>query len=168
MCLDRKIVSFLFVFLLSTEIYALPADSQLPINISADSSFFNYKSGANLYEGDVKITQGTTTLTADRVETRNNAQRKIEKVTSYGLKKPAVYSTLPKEGDKLLIAKAKVITFLPAESKIILEGDVKVTQDENSFQGPIMIYNMKDQTVIAPPTKSGRATITIEPDKLKP
>ena len=147
--------------------FALPADSEKTMSIVALSSLFNYKTGTNTYEGDVKIDQGSTHLTADRVVTQNNDHHKIDTATAYGIQKLAEYITLPKDGDLPFHAKAKVIKFFPATSIVILEGDVVVTQGENSFQGPLIIYNMKDQVVTAPASKLGRATIVIEPTQLK-
>lgn len=147
--------------------YALSSDSQQPMQIIADSTLINYKSGVNTYEGNVKINQGSTHLTADRLITKTNSQHKMEIATAYGLKKLAEYTTIPKSGDQQFHAKAKIIRFYPPKSTIELENDVIVTQGENSFHGAMIIYNMKDQTVTAPALKNGRTTIIIEPKQLE-
>ncbi len=160
-------LSLVSLFLVSTLALALPSDDQKPLKIEADSTTFDYSTGAHSYEGNVKIIQGSTTLTADRVVTKNNDKHKMEEAVAYGFKHLAEYSTLPKEGDKILHAKAKTIKFYPATQMVVLEGDVMVTQGENSVNGQIIIYNMKNQTVTAPANKSGRATVVIEPNQLK-
>lgn len=142
---------------------ALSDDHEQKMHIVADSSTFNYKTGVDTYEGNVRIDQGTTHLTADKLVTSKNAQHKIEKAIAYGTKKLAEYTTVPKQGDKIFHAKANVITFYPLRSFVSLEGNVVVTQGQNSFQGPIISYNMKDQIVTAPASKIGHATIIIEP-----
>lgn len=167
---NKKLIIFLSTLtslLCSNIIYALPEDREKPVHITADSSIFDYKTGTNTYEGNVKVDQGSTHLTADRVVTKTNSHHKMQEAVAYGLKQLADYSTLPKPGDALFHAKARVIKFLPIDSTVILETDVTVTQGENSFQGPMIIYNMKNQTVSAPASESGRATIVIEPNKLK-
>lgn len=146
---------------------ALSTDNELPMQIVADSSLINYKTGIYTYEGNVKVTQGSTVLTADRLITKSNTKHKIEEATAYGLNQLAEYSTIPKQGDKLLHAKAKIIRFLPPKSTIELENDVTVTQGENSFHGSFITYNIKDQIVTAPSSRIGRATIIIEPEQLK-
>lgn len=157
----------LISFLCSLTAFALSEDSQQPIHIAADASQFNYKSGVNHYEGNVKIDQGTQHVIADRVVTTNNAKHKIETAIAYGLKQPAVYTTIPKAGDAVFEAKADIIKFFPTKSTIILVGNVIVTQGENSFHGPLIIYNTKDQIVTAPASDVGRATIIIKPDSNK-
>lgn len=154
------------LFLFSFAAFALPSDDEQTISITANTSLFNYKTGANSYEGDVKIDQGSTHLSADRVETKLNAEHKIIEATAYGINQPAEYSTIPKTKNALLIAKAKIIKFYPLKSIVILENEVTVSQGENSFHGPLIIYNMKDQTVAAPASKNGRATFVIEANQI--
>ncbi len=161
-----KCVLFI-LFFAPIGLLALESDDQQVMHITSDGSTFNYKTGTNIYEGHVKIDQGTTHLTADRVVTTNNNQHKIEEAIAYGFTQLAEYTTLPKPGDPVLHAKAKVIKFYPAKSLVYLEGDVVVTQGKNSFEGPQIVYNMKDQIVTAPPSKTGRATIMIDPGQLK-
>ena len=156
-----------FLLLLPALSFALPEDQMQAMHIVAASSHFNYKTGINSYEGDVKIDQGTTHLTADRLITKNDAHHKMEEATAYGIKNPAIYTTTPKIGDDLLRAKANMIKFYPQQSLVHLEGNVVITQAESSFQGPVIIYNMKNQIVTAPALKNGRATILIQPKHLK-
>lgn len=161
-------VKFVFCILLLTPIslLALEGDDQQVMHINSDSSTYNYKTGMNIYEGHVKIDQGTTHLIADRVVTNSNSHHKMEEAIAYGFTQLAEYTTVPKPGDPELHAKAKVIKYYPAKSMVFLEGDVVVTQGKNSFEGPLIVYNMKDQIVTAPPSKTGRATIIIEPSQL--
>jgi len=157
----------LALYILSISIFALPSDREQTLHIFANSSFFNYKTGIDIYEGDVKVDQGSTHLTGDRLITKKNAKRKIISAIAYGIKKRAIFKTEPKSGDKPLIAMAKIIKLYPETSLVMLEEDVNVAQGENSFHGPIIIYNMKDQVVSIPPSKNGRATIIINPKPLK-
>jgi len=147
--------------------FAMPEDNQKIIHITASSTEFNYKSGVDVYEGNVIIDQGTTHVKADKLVTTKDQNHHIISAIAYGITHLAEYSTIPKEGDVVLHAKAKRITYYPQTATIILENDVQVTQGKNSFQGPHIIYNMKEQTVSAPASKNGRATIVIEPKQLK-
>ena len=154
------------LYLIPMLAFALPDDSQKNMHIIANSTLLNYKSGFNTYEGDVKMDQGETRLSADRVTTQNNAQHKIEEAVAYGTSQLAHYWTVPRRGDPVFHARAKIIKFYPLKASVVLQGDVVVTQGENSFRGPEIIYNIKDQTVLSPATQKGRSTIIIEPAKL--
>jgi lipopolysaccharide export system protein LptA len=145
---------------------ALPSDITQSLHISADTSQVNYKTGSNNYQGNVKIDQGSSHLSADRLTTKNNKQHKMDEAIAYGIYQLAHYWTTPKQGDKLFNAFAQVITLYPQKGLVVLEGDVIVTQGKNSFHGPTLIYNLYDQTVTAPATKKGLSTIVIEPQDL--
>jgi lipopolysaccharide export system protein LptA len=160
-----RLLKYLVFLFLPLSVYALPEDRDQAMNIVADASLFNYKTGINTYEGNVKIDQGTTHLLADRLTTKSDTRHKMIEATAYGIKKIAEYTTLPKKGDLPLHAKANIIRFFPPKATVILEGNVVVTQGENSFHGPVIIYNMKDQIVTAPASQNGHATIIIEPNQ---
>ncbi len=165
----RLILKILLAAALTTPLaaLALPEDSAATMHITADSTLFNYKSGFNIYQGNVDVQQGGTRLKADKVTTQSNQQHKMEEAIAYGnAKTPADYWTVPKQGDLIFHAQANIITFYPLKSLVMLAGDVSVTQGDNSFHGATIIYNMKDQTISAPANNKGRATIIIQPTKI--
>src|SRR5581483_9697254 len=98
--------------------------------------------------------------------TFNNVQHKIEKAIAYGSQKPARYVTYLSLTDRpQLQAEAAIIRFYPFRSLVILTGKAKVRHGEDQFQAPIVVYNMKNQTVNAPHSANGRATILIQPEQ---
>lgn len=163
--IHRKIYFVLIVMLMAQNTYALKEDNQEKIYITADSSIYNYKNGVNLFEGHVKIDQGTTHITADRVTTKSNAQHKLQEAIATGTQSPAHYSTLTKPGDAILHAEAMVIKFYPIASNVTLEQNVTLKQGENRFHGQLIIYNRNDQTIVVPATKDGRAELVYNPDE---
>lgn len=160
-------IPLLLSFLLISRLHALPNDQKALMYITAASSEYNYKLRETRFEGQVKVDQGTTHLEADRVITKRNAQNKIHEALAFGLLQPVHYWTYPKKGEKMLHAYAKLMRLYPLESRIVLEGDVRLRQGENRFQGQIIVYNIKSQTITVPPTKNSRATFVIEADQLK-
>lgn len=154
----------LLTFALITNSFALPNDNTQKVYIIADSTTYNYKNGMNVFEGHVKVDQGTTHITADKLITKTNSQHKIEEATAYGFQDLAHYWTLPKEGEPVLDARAKVIKYYPIQANITLEQNVQVKQGENSFQGELIHYNSKDQTVTVPASTKGRAVLVYNPD----
>ncbi|MBV9576024.1 MAG: lipopolysaccharide transport periplasmic protein LptA [Gammaproteobacteria bacterium] len=166
MCLIKNSLLISFIFLsLSSIAEGLDTDRKQKVNIIADSGIYNYKTGINIYEGHVRIDQGTTHLTADRLITKNNAQHKIQEAIAYGLQTKAHYWTLPNLQEKEIHAWAKIIKFYPTESNATLEKEVFVKQGENSFQGELINYNSKEQTISVPAAQQGRAVLVYNPDK---
>ncbi len=144
---------------------ALDDDRHQKVHIIADSGIYNYKTGINIYEGHVKIDQGSTHVTADRLITKNNAQHAMQEAIAYGTQELAHYWTLPNVGDPEIHARAKIIKFYPIESNVTLEQDAFVTQGANNYQGQLIHYNSQEQTITMPAEQSGRAILVYNPDK---
>lgn len=158
----RALFCILLFIMFCQQALALPNDGEQPMKIIADASLFNYKTGIDTYEGNVKVDQGTTHLLADKLVTEKNEHHKIISAIAYGTRHLAELTTLPSLDAKILHATSNIIKFYPSTSILILEDNVVVTQGENSFHGSLIIYNMKEQMVAAPASKNGRATIVID------
>lgn len=143
---------------------ALPQDKHEKLHIKADATIYNYKNGLNDFEGNVQIDQGSTHITADKLITKSNNRHQLQEAIAYGLSDLAHFWTTPKPGTLPVNAKAKIIKFYPLTNNATLEGDVHVTQGENHFQGQLIHYNMKDETIIVPETKHGSAVLVYNPD----
>jgi lipopolysaccharide export system protein LptA len=162
----KKTFPVLFLLLSHTQYaMALPDDNKEKVYIIADATTYNYKTGVNVFEGHVKVDQGTTHILADRLTTKTNNLHKIQEVTAYGVHKLAHYWTVPKVGEPEIHAHANIIKFYPIDSNVTLEQHVVVTQAENSFRGQLILYNMNDQTITVPASKDGRAVLIYNPDK---
>lgn len=162
-----QVHKLVLIFLLSFSInaFALDGDSKAKLNIVADSGTYNFKTGVDVYEGHVKVDQGTTHITADKLITKKNSMHKIQEATAYGVQELAHFWTLPKPGEPEIHAHAKTIKFYPLENNVSLEHDVYVTQGENSFKGELIHYNSSEQTITVPALSNGRAVLVYNPDK---
>ncbi len=145
--------------------FALTEDNKEMVHIAADSSTYNYKTGTNLFEGNVRIDQGTTHITADKVVTKDNPQHKMKEAIAYGITTLAHYWTLPKFNEPEIDAIAKIIKFYPIETNVVLEQNVILTQGENSFHGELILYNKSNQTIAVPAAKHSRAVLVYNPSK---
>lgn len=159
-----RIAGAIFACITSLASFALPEDTKEKVQIAGDKWTYNYKTGTSQFDGNVKVDQGTTHVTADRLITKSNNKHEIQEAIAYGLNDLAHYWTIPKIGDLEIHAKAKIIKFYPSTSNVTLEQDVLVTQGENSFQGQLIHYNMNDQTIAVPASKNGRAVLIYNPD----
>jgi len=159
------IIHLILTLLFTLPAYALPNDTLQKLYITADFSSYNSKTSTTLFVGNVNVNQGTTHLTADRLTTKSNSQHKMEEVIAYGSKDQAHYWTTRIPEELPTHAKANLIKFYPLQSLVKLEGNVILTQGENSFQGPFILYNMQDQVVTVPSSKEGRAVLIYNPDK---
>jgi lipopolysaccharide export system protein LptA len=164
MYLTKAINFFMLALCLIATSYALPADKQEKASIIADSSNYNYKTGIDVYEGNVQIDQGSTHIRADKVITERNQLHKIKKATAYGIHKLAHYWTTPKEGEMEVNASAKIIKFYPIESNVTLVTNVEIRQGDNTFHGELIHYNKLAQTITVPSSEHARAVIVYNPE----
>lgn len=162
---DLLFIANIILCCASASSFALPDDVKEKVHIVGDTWTYNYKTGTSQFDGNVKVDQGTTHVTADRLITKSNSKHEIQEAIAYGLQDLAHYWTIPKIGDLEIHAKAKIIKFYPITSNVTLEQDVIVTQGENSFQGQLIHYNMNDQTIAVPASKNGRAVLVYNPDE---
>ena len=160
----RNIVIMLAAFTCLSA-FALREDRDKKMHIIADVWNYNYKTGITIFEGNVKVDQGTTHITADKVVTKRNSQHEIEEAIAYGIQTQAHYWTLTKIGEQEMHAHANIIKYYPITSNVTLKETVLVQQGENSFQGQLIHYNMNDETITFPESKEGRAVIVYNPDK---
>lgn len=151
----------IFLVALPNIALALTTDKQQNAYIDADSATINHKSNSCIYRGHVKLTQGTTIILADVLTTYTNANNQLQRAVAVG--KLASYTTQPDSGPHLFVAMAQTINYDPYKSQITLIGDAKATQGSNSFAGPRMEYNTKQQTVTSPASPQGRTTIVFQP-----
>lgn len=141
--------------------FALSTDKQQNATIESDSATINHKENTCTYRGHVKLIQGTTILTADLLTTYSNAKNQLQKAIAIG--QLATYTTLPDNSPNVFVAQAKTINYNPLQSQIILVGDAKATQGSDSFAGPQINYNIKNQLVTTPVSNQGRTTIVFRP-----
>ena len=163
-CLTLTLITA-FTFFYAASALALGSDSKEKLYIISDSTIYNYKTGVNIYEGHVKVDQGSSHITADRLVTKNNSQHKLQEAIAYGMEQLAHYWTIPEAGKQDVHAHAKIIKFYPLTSNVTLEKNVIVTQGENSFQGELILYNKSDQTITVPASQQGRAVLVYDPNK---
>ena len=86
--INRNFIFFLFIFL---SVAVFSKDSNKPIFIKANSAEIDEIAGLSIYQGLVKITQGSLIIAANEIKVYND-KKKISKVIAYGDKaSPAYY-----------------------------------------------------------------------------
>jgi len=159
------ITTWLFAFLLPSFALALHADKKEIAYITADGGIYNFKTGVNQFDGHVRIDQGSTHLTADRLITKSNNKHKIQEAIAYGFTDLAHYWTLLKPEDPEMHGRARVIRYFPLASNITLEREALVTKGTDSFQGELIHYNSVNQTIAVPALEKNHAILVYNPDQ---
>lgn len=169
----HKINTMIFVVLtlISAPLMALSGNNDDPIHIKADRAELDEAQGTAVYQGDVIVTQGSATLSADKITiySKNQALVKIEAFGS-----PAHLIQRPDEKTPETQAFGNSIVYLHEQGVIEISDEAKLIQGPNQFQGNTIIYNSKTRVVSAsgtPGDKNGRVELIFHPQsapKFKP
>ncbi|AZS49578.1 lipopolysaccharide transport periplasmic protein LptA [Entomomonas moraniae] len=158
----------------NTTAYALPSDSQQPIHIQADKADLDNNKGVLVYRGNVIITQGTMKVMGHTVTIVRNKDGGVDVMTSQG--SPAYFEQIPSANEPMIKAYGSMIQYQTANKKIVLEGNAKVIQKNNTFNGSRMVYDTEKGTISAvggtktttgSTSKGGRINMVLEPEKKK-
>jgi lipopolysaccharide export system protein LptA len=137
------------------------SDNQQIIDVQADSLEFNNETRVGIYQGHIKLTQGSRVLTADHAMSYFNQEGKIVKIIASG--HPAVYHALVFHKHPKLIASGNTIYYYPLTDYLEAIGDAQIIQGQNHFQGPQINYDFKKKTITSPLSKEGHTQITLAP-----
>ncbi len=150
--------------LLPLNTYALPTDKDQPFEINSESAELREKEGYALYSGDVRMTQGTLEIDADRVELFF-PEEELERAVIYGDEdKRAYFQQIPKEGEPLVKGTASRIVYQISPDEIRLLGDAIFCQKGNEQKGKRIIYDIdkdimrakaRTRSVFRPKSKPG-------------
>lgn len=149
---------------------ALPDDQNQPIKISADSASINDKTGITRYQGNVLIKQGSMLIEAATVE-MHRSNNGVEKLIAKG--SPAHFRQQPEINGPYSDAWGKHMVYLVDEKKLTITQEAKVIQDQDTFTGEKIVYDLDRSIVDAfgsdPNAKGdaskGRVNMVIQPKK---
>lgn len=133
---------------------ALESDRKQPIEINADQAELDESKGEAHYMGNVVLTQGSLIIRADTLIIKADAANQIKQVTASG--KPAEFNQTPEAGKPPVVAKAKLIDYYVADEKLVLQQDAIVVQNDSTFQGSQIQYDIRNHRMQA--TSNGKKT----------
>jgi lipopolysaccharide export system protein LptA len=148
--------------------YTLPSDKTEKMHVDAASSQGDLKKNIITHTGNVVAIQGTTKLTGDVIVVYLSPQNELIKGIATG--KPATYKTLPAENKPEFYAEGDEIHYLVEKQLILLIGNAKVIQGENTYEGHRLEYQIDTEVVTSPKSPpgypQGRASMVITPKAL--
>lgn len=157
-------------YIISAAAILNPSDQDKPLTIEADTAEFDRSSGVSLYQGHVKIYQGSTYVSGDKLMTKQDKTHNLEEIIIHGtLEEPAHYEASLDAHKPKLIASAQTIKVYPQKRYVILLNHAKISQGENAIHGEHIEYDMEKQKMRATATindqgEKNRTTIIILPE----
>lgn len=154
--------------LFSTTAQALEGDASAPVQVEADRFDLDNKAGSAVYQGDVRIQQGSMKLNGDRVELYRNAEGKLSRAVAVGNR--AYIEQKPSPEEKLMKGWGKRIVYHVAERRVELIDQAELHQGNDTFDGGFLEYFLDRRVVQARSTADGvegnqRVRMTLEPEQ---
>lgn len=151
----------LMLNLLATATVATAAESDFsqPIDVSADRSEYNQKTGKQVLSGNVEIRQGSMLIKADSIDVVL-ADNKLSKIEGQG--SPITFQQLNEEGE-LVTGSCDSISYDAVNGVLTMTGNALLKQPKQELKSDSIVFNSINQSVIAQGGKSGRVSITIQP-----
>jgi len=118
---------------------ALSDDFNKEASISSDNQYIDIGKNVAVYKGNVKITQGSITISADRLEIYNHGNSGLELMVLIG--KPARFSQTVDDGT-IISAQASEVRFERAANVIKLSRKAQLTWGKNVVKGELITYDM--------------------------
>jgi lipopolysaccharide export system protein LptA len=133
-----------------------------PVVLEADSAEIDDKKGVSVYTGNVKLTRGALTMTADKLTVYRQKQE-LQKVVAVGapvhLHRAASATTKEARGE------GQRAEYDPNSGDVLLLENAVLFQDRNEFRGNEIRYNLNSEFVNATKGASSdqRVRVVIHP-----
>jgi len=157
-----RLYGILLLSLLPLTAWGLDADRDQPINIEADQASLNDKTGFSVYEGNVRLQQGTLVFTGNRM-TVQLTDKKLDTIILTGTL--ATYVQRPEGKVVDQHAEAERIEYYALDERVILLRKARIWESgDEEFRSDRIVFNLKTDTVNAGGGgDSGRVHITLQP-----
>jgi len=171
-CLEKKplktsfgylLCLIILIFILPIPAHARQHDLAKAIYFESDSLLYNNETKLGIYQGHIKLTQGSGVLTADYATSYSDQNGQIVKIIATG--NPARYRARIFPKQPKLIATGNTIYYYPKKDWLEAVGNAEIVQGQNHLKGPQINYDFKKKTVGSPLSKEGHTQILIAPSK---
>lgn len=152
---------------LAVNAVALPEDRDQPIEIRAEQVEIDDEAGIAVYEGEVRLDQGSLRVLAHRL-TIHTRDQSVTRIVAEGIPdgEPARYRQTPELDAAPIQAHARTITYIAAEQRVELEGSAHLRQQDDTFAGDRIAYDIRDRRIAASGGRGGEpVTMTIQPGR---
>jgi lipopolysaccharide export system protein LptA len=164
----KHLYAILLLALLPLTAWGLEADRDQPITIEADQASLNDKTGFSVYEGNVRLQQGTLVFTGNKM-TVQLTDKQLDTIILTGTL--ATYVQRPEGKVVDQHAEAERIEYYALDERVILLKKARIWESgDEEFRSDRIVFNLKTDTVNAGGGgDGGRVHITLQPrDKDKP
>lgn len=154
----------------SSAALALPEDREKPIQVNAQRMEWNNQQQLATYTGQVEVVQGELQLKSEQLQLQRGAQGELTRAEARSPGSLAYMRDLADINEPEVEAWAETIDYQPAAEQVILTGNARLTQGQDSFRGHRLIYNLTTQDIRAEQaaTDAPRVEVILTPRRKEP
>ena len=151
----------LLLLLLPCQLWALASDRDQPIEIEADELEVREQEGISIYQGNVKLVQGSLEINADRVVIHFNEANELTLIEMTGT--PATLRQLD-DNQQEMLGEAKRIDFTQSKSLLELHDSARLSQAGDIIESDVIRINTESSSLQAGSMESDqRVKMLIQP-----
>jgi lipopolysaccharide export system protein LptA len=151
----------LLLLLLPCQLWALASDRDQPIEIEADELEVREQEGISIYQGNVKLVQGSLEINADRVVIHFNEANELTLMEMTGT--PATLRQLD-DNQQEIWGEAKRIDYTQSKSLLELRDSARLTQAGDIIESDVIRINTESNRLQAGSMESDqRVKMLIQP-----
>lgn len=157
------------LFVAAGPVHALPDDRDQPIRIESDRAERDGRQGVTIYEGDVKLSQGSLQISAERLTVHTDTDNQVVEVLAEG--SPAHFEQQPEADDEPVTAQASRIHYHVADEQLELVTNARLEQGATTMSGNRIDYDMVQEVMKAEgdaSTDQPRIEMVIPPRSQRP
>ncbi len=128
----RRLPVFFLLLMLPLSGWALPGDSEQPIEVEADRLEVRDEDNRSIYQGNVRLVQGSLEITSDRLVIHFNDQRELVLMEMTG--SPARFRQLNDQRQEML-GEARQINYIEPDSMLELLQGARFSHDGGTIEG---------------------------------
>ncbi len=136
----------LLLVLLPCQLWALATDRDQPVEIEADELEVREQEGISIYQGNVKLVQGSLKISADRVVIHFNETNELTLLEMSGT--PATLRQLD-DNQQEIWGEAKKIDYFQYESLLELRDSARLNQAGDMIESDVIRINTKNSRLQA-------------------
>lgn len=127
------------------------------VQIESDTARYYHDKGQMVHSGNVVVHWQNKTLYADEL-TIYKDDKAIDKLVAIG--KPATFDGQVNENSGMVTGQADVIEYYMQSETIVLKDQAQLDYQGDTFHGPQISFNLKDNSIVAQRDESSRPTLT--------
>lgn len=163
--MNKLHLSLILCLLAPSAAWALKSDTKQPVYIDSDTQQLDMQKNTVTFAGNVKLTQGSIKIDADKIEVYRDAKTgEMTRIIGYG--KPSHFEQKGDDG-KMLKGKGNKLDYQVKADTITVSTNAELQQGQSTIKGDSIVYTIGTQNLKANSSEGKRVSTVLIPNELQ-